>query len=802
MALAGLPEGSDDDAPDARIRAGRDTLVDRAVSAAARIEDHETRGRLVAGIADLQRGLGRFEEAATLLKEAVAELDRSRFVRPLLRQMLAEVCRRTENWSTALVHLDDAEAALLDRTDDAPPAVADFHREVRSLVHGARAQIWTELGVWEEAARALAEEERLAASTASLGDDVAHVAHRADNLVARRRFAEAARLLEQTLAIPEIAAAPAASDLLRGYLGVALTELERLDPTSPRAATTMLEAAVASRAVSDVTRAVFLLHLADTALRDGRLDDAELRLARAAAILDRTSATVHETALLEAHRTRLLLSRGANRDDVAAQHERLESAFRVFLHRWTAAPAREGSIGFLHLGTRRLVLSALIRSTLTLTPGPPGAEAALQHLLAAQAKGSQARSRRLETPSLEAIRRELLAEGEGILAYLPSMEGSYVFAVDRETVLPFELERGADLYRVCRPLAEALLRTTAPARLDSLARAVSDRIVPPAVEARLRAWSAVTVVGGDLLFEVPIESLPLSDGRRFGEAIAVAHLPSLPLGMMLAARPGPPDDALRLLLIAAPRPSHRPTPPHPALPALPFDAAVATRLTGAFGIERVEVRLGDAATAERLRSEPLPVAAITHLLAHGTYDLGRERGAGLVLHGDGSRADVLFCEDVERSLSTSGLVVLSACGAANGPSRMGDDRLAHLGGAFLNAGARAVVVSRADLEFHATIELMESFHERLAAGDSPAAALSAARRRAAKGGDPYHGARFQVVGLATRPLFSAPLTGVTTADRPIRRAGLIAAAALLGLVVAAFGLVAAGRRARSHAAGP
>src|SRR5690606_21126840 len=137
----------------------------------------------------------------------------------------------------------------------------------------------------------------------------------------------------------------------------------------------------------EVSRVVFLLARADVALREGELDEARRRLDRAEALLEETSATVHENALLEAHRARLLLAAEASPSELAGQLERLERAFGVLLERWAAAPSREGSIGFLHLGTRRLVLGALVRLTLALDAGRSGVEAAFGHVLAAQAKG-------------------------------------------------------------------------------------------------------------------------------------------------------------------------------------------------------------------------------------------------------------------------------------------------------------------------------------------------------------------------------------------------------------------------------
>ena len=116
---------------------------------------------------------------------------------------------------------------------------------------------------------------------------------------------------------------------------------------------------------------------------------------------------------------------------------------------------------------------------------------------------------------------------------------------------------------------------------------------------------------------------------------------------------------------------------------------------------------------------------------------------------DGGTSGLTTCDDVERNLELSGLVVLSACGTALGPKRLGDDDLAHLGGAFLRAGAAAVVLSRSQVGYGPTLELMEGLHARLAAGDPPAEALRRARADL-KEDDPagaFHRSQFQIVGL-------------------------------------------------------
>ena len=165
---------------------------------------------------------------------------------------------------------------------------------------------------------------------------------------------------------------------------------------------------------------------------------------------------------------------------------------------------------------------------------------------------------------------------------------------------------------------------------------------------------------------------------------------------------------------------------------------------GPFGLDHARMQV-----AERLALAPMLTEGrawndvpIVHFVAHGAYRSEHERGAALVLGPD----EFLLADDVER-LALGGLVILSSCGSAQGPPRVGDDELTHLGGSFLRAGARAVILARARVEYGATQRLMETLYARLAEGASPAEALRAGRVALSESGIPWwQDAHFQVLG--------------------------------------------------------
>jgi CHAT domain-containing protein len=136
------------------------------------------------------------------------------------------------------------------------------------------------------------------------------------------------------------------------------------------------------------------------------------------------------------------------------------------------------------------------------------------------------------------------------------------------------------------------------------------------------------------------------------------------------------------------------------------------------------------------------------ILSHGLRDPTDERPSQILLAAPGGGADPLSCDEVEALVSPP-VVFLGVCGSARGPAREGTGPAAHLGGAFLLAGADAVVLSDADLSLGPTVLLAEAFLGRLRAGDGPAEAMREARLAllAAGWSDPHDWGSMRVVGL-------------------------------------------------------
>jgi CHAT domain-containing protein len=317
------------------------------------------------------------------------------------------------------------------------------------------------------------------------------------------------------------------------------------------------------------------------------------------------------------------------------------------------------------------------------------------------------------------------------------------------------------------------------ARLDALLGDLAQALLPASVQGALAAWTEVSVEGLGLAGYVPFEALPLSSGQPLGLALPVTHLPSLGVATRLAerARAGP-EPQMDLSVVAAPLDLER--------EPIPWGTREAAALSAWCRPGRFALFAGAAATPAALRAPATSGASWLLLVLHGIYDPGRERAAGILLGRDAAGDQArLFAEDLE-SLRVPPLVFLAVCGAARGPLRRGDDGITDLGGAFLAAGAEAVVLSPIDLLLAPTLALAQRFQAELARGATPAHALHRARCALAERGEyshPYHYALLHLVGIGHRPVYPAPLAGLDRGPSPWP-AVLLLAGLVLGAGVA------------------
>ena len=673
------------------------------------------RSVVAARLADLHRGAGDWARATELLADAE---------RPDLPP-----------WARAQVLAVRANTDLLLGLIDRAWATADELSHVASTADDASAR---SLAVWTEASIAIATDDYDWGR--SLLEEAALEGSHGDAW--QRRY-----------------------DLLRG---VVLAELSRRDPALRRDADRLLREVLELDAgtVGPHDRFTALRFRADLALAGddpapaASLLGAARELVEASRLGDRSPIPTTQRAMLSALEAALVRRLGDEGERARAALDRLRADYRRFLDEWRAIPFRPGGIGFLHFNERRRIASELIELTLRVEPRGAAERAALSAVLEAQSLGSLARISHAPPGDVDRVTEELLGDDAVALIYVPGPRITHLFSIHRGDVQIFRLA-GRDaldgdivayLTEVTQfPGATAETVRASAERATAMGAALRDALLPAELRRMLVDVGHITIVGDALLGHLPFESLPLDDGT-VGTRWAIDALPSIPVGLHLASRDShhAAEHALDLCLIAAPTPNDDVLARWPGLAPLQLDADTRRRLVSPFAPDRVRVWRGPDATRARLASAEVAGCRMLHVLAHGCQLLERLVPAALILSPESPHDSGLVpCANVG-ALRAPPIVVLSACEAARGQERRGEDGLTHLGGAFLRAGARCVVLSHYRIEYDATTRLISAFQHRIADGDPPAEAMRAARatlHRDPRYRHPFFHSLIQVQGL-------------------------------------------------------
>lgn len=554
---------------------------------------------------------------------------------------------------------------------------------------------------------------------------------------------------------------------LLALLGLALKESARLNPLDAARSRSFIESALQDPDLPGLDRISPELALGELAIRKSEWAEAEKWITSAAGHLGSLGehSALPAYAAWSALSARLLFERQdhkAQKEDLEAMRQILDQVLSERIKEWGDRELRAGGYGFLQYADKRSLISELMRLDLALEMENEGATRAVTHLLAAESMGTLARRIGAHRADLTEVQTQLLGnrEDHALLIYFPAPDRTHLFVVDHASVRHFPLP-AADYIQAARFEAEKVLRrpvqrSTPQNEVRKPQEALSNLaalLFPPEVQATLKTRSRWTIVGRDLLGEVPFEALPLDHGEYAGLAKAITHLPSLAVGLQLAerarherrttARKG--DNSV--VLLAAPDRS---------------DLAVSTAdlqaMIAAYPSKGRHLWSGTEASLDRLR-KGMESASVTQLFTHGRFDEDRERAAVFLLaSAQGSEPGFMGADEIE-SLNASPLVILTVCGAGRGYKRRGDASAADLAGAFLMAGTRCrcVVQSSYDLDVEAARQLSVHFHAALSKGDDPAEALRKARVQLAKDplfADPFYHGLISIVGLGHEPIFS------------------------------------------------
>ncbi|GAA4717537.1 CHAT domain-containing protein [Phytohabitans rumicis] len=249
------------------------------------------------------------------------------------------------------------------------------------------------------------------------------------------------------------------------------------------------------------------------------------------------------------------------------------------------------------------------------------------------------------------------------------------------------------LRRLARRSGTVAGRSGALALVRHAARGLDDALLAPLTEVGDRA---IVIVPTAPLHAVPWSILPSCAGRP------LSVTPSAALWQVASHRAARTRG--RVIVAAGPH-----------LPGADREARAVAAIHGASALT------GPAATVEAVTAA-MDGADLAHLAAHGSAYAHNPLFSSLRF-ADGP----LMVYDLERLARVPHTVVLAACDSGRSVVYPGDELLG-LAATFLSLGAAALVASVLPVLDAETAPFMAGFHERLAGGDPPAAALAAVQR--------------------------------------------------------------------------
>jgi tetratricopeptide (TPR) repeat protein len=755
---AQAPDVADLSHDQAVARARSDAPLDERLvayqQAAATAANADDGALLLREAASRLRAAGRMEEALQTLDQGLELVSPTDWSWPWLAVLVADVSHRLGRPGRAHALLDELELVTPDEPGyDGVRLTAEGVRGLLLLAAGrhgpADAHFAAELAIAETM------HERDARQTSGLILSHLHQVHLG---LARNEHdgvvRQVDRLLEDEALYPLDSGGRAT---LRHNQGLALIQLETRDPGRAPEAEGVL------REVVDMDPPAGLA--AENALALARLLLDRGRVHEAAEVLRDGQLSGPVATTLAARHARLA---GL---DPTPHHRALELALDALLARWDRDRSPESGRGLLHFRSDRALLDELLTHDLARDGHAWGA---LQRVADVSTHTTLAQALQAPAPDVRALAAGL-PEGRGLLVFLPSVSGgSHVFAVDAGGL---EAGRAATYHELeeSRAAWAALLMSDAHARGDEesrdlmqsvergLASELARCLLPDAVAARVASWSSLTLVGQDGIGPFPLAWLPLGDEPYLGRSRSVDAWPGLAVGAALRvpAEGEGPDCAL----LSGVTPGDAVRDRWGELPALPLSDRDATRLLESYADAAVDLLTEDRATPAGLAAACAADPRVLQLLVHGVQDLRRSRPATLVLSAHGDEDGLLHADDVG-ALSSPPLVVLTGCRTGAGPERRGDASSADLPGAFLRAGATAVVVSHADLTWGAALDAGAALHTALRRdGASPAEALRRHRADLVEehgAAAPFVGGLLEVVGHGHDALFEPrPNAGTT-----------------------------------------
>ncbi len=318
--------------------------------------------------------------------------------------------------------------------------------------------------------------------------------------------------------------------------------------------------------------------------------------------------------------------------------------------------------------------------------------------------GSGAATRPL---SLTAVRRLLAGDPDDptVVAFITGLDAVRALVITAKGAwfhplgfwddeAPRHRRRAADLDMLAAPRISAPLRKVAAASVVGELQRLSEQLLDPILPRFSGGPMLIAAVGE--LATLPWNLLPGLTGRPVSVASSVTA------AMVASGRPARAH--LRGVLAVA----------GPEVPQGAKEAEQVAALHPGAGLLVDEHATGEAVLAQ------LPSGGLLHVAAHGHHETESALFSSVLL-ADGP----LYGYDIAPNPRLPDHVVLSSCDVGRSHLRPGGEPLG-LAAALLRSGVSTVVAGVSRISDSLALEVMVGYHERLVAGDSPAAALASA----------------------------------------------------------------------------
>jgi len=353
-----------------------------------------------------------------------------------------------------------------------------------------------------------------------------------------------------------------------------------------------------------------------------------------------------------------------------------------------------------------------------------------------------------------------LMPSELFIEYVLANSQSYALAVTRDTVHCYTLPAKTNLNaEVTQYHSELIGKEADPALAQRLFdgllgeipeyREKPDLIVVPDGELHFLPFAALINAGQYVLASHQVSVVPsgtvLDVLHHREQEVSFLHERSY-LGVAAWTSPRPPGALLAFIrrAISGPEKSEL-----VALPESKYEVE-----TIANDLPQPEtVLLGSSATETAFEGLPLERYNVIHLALHGYADPEFPDRSALVFAPNPPISDgFLEVRDIRRLPLHASLVTLSACDTGVGP--VGEDGVADVVNAFIEAGAQSVVFTLWPVEDQATAKFMVAFYMHLHDRENKAEALSQAQLRMLQSGaPPYYWAGFELDGDSNGTIF-------------------------------------------------